>query len=255
MKRTTTLVGTIVLAVQLQAQLVTLHDTLGNVVNGTHIVHVAPVGPGPDVDPSYSIKRKIYTTLNGDVTKEVNIRRYELDVQAGTMNYFCWGVCYGPQTAGDMPTWLSLPQHAKVLSPGEEVGDFAGYHMPQGLSGNSTYRYVWYDVDAPNDSAWVDIEFQIGAVGIAERTSTTLTAFPNPSAGQDVQVSVANIGDPTGVNLVLYSILGERMRSLPVRGEGARILLATGSLPSGVYFAALERNGKAITTQRVVVTR
>lgn len=249
MKRTLTLLSAAgVLALGASAQMVLMHDTLGNqLTSGQHIIHIGAAD-------AYDLKHSVYLTLNGGSNRVVNVRRYELNVQPGTMNYFCWGVCYGPQGAGDMPVWNSMANHTLLLQPDVQVRDFGAYHMPQGLVGSSTYRYVWFDVAAPTtDSVWLDIEFRSLAMGMAEqRVAPVLSVYPNPSNGEEVRLELDTKGEQ-GLLISIYSLVGERLRTERPRGNGPVSELRLNGLAAGVYFAVVERNGRALSTQRVVV--
>jgi hypothetical protein len=228
--------------------IITLRDEDNNVVNGTLVTHHGMA------DESV-LEQDITATLVTGPTRNVNVRRYELDVQAGTQNYFCWGVCYGPQDAGALPVWQSLPQHSLNMEAGTTLTNFHGYHAPMGMEGSSTYRYVWFDVANPDDSAWVDIEFHVMAVGIEEQVSgvRSMAVFPNPSLGNDVEFTIDMTGTAQNTSLVVYNMLGERVHSTALRATQTRSTLATAGLSSGVYFATVERNGSALATRRFVI--
>ncbi|MBK8339366.1 MAG: T9SS type A sorting domain-containing protein [Flavobacteriales bacterium] len=177
-------------------------------------------------------------------------------MDAGTENYFCWGVCYGPQLAGDMPEWNAAAQHAVTLSPNTPVSNFSGYHVPNGIAGTSTYRFVWYDVGNPTDTAWVDIQFRTTGVGIDEANGVVgaFGVYPTPSAGSDLQLQLEVSGAVNELAVSVYNMLGERVETLPVRSNTNRIILPAAQLAPGVYFASVERAGAALTTKRFVVT-
>ncbi len=240
---------TLTLANALQAQeFIELHDEQGNVVNSGLVVHMGDAyAPVEEVD--------VLATIVSGPNRSINMRRYELDVQTGTQNYFCWGVCYGPQDAGALPMWNSLPQHALPLVTGEQASNFHAYHVPLGQVGTSTYRYVWFDVAQPTDSVWVDIEFQNQAVGLEERgMSASLVIFPNPSKGADVQFTVESVNVQEAMDLVVFNALGERVETVTVRGGQPNVRLSTSSMAPGLYFASLQHRGTALVTQRFVVT-
>ncbi|MEO8588449.1 MAG: T9SS type A sorting domain-containing protein [Flavobacteriales bacterium] len=249
MKKISTLFCLSVLVVSAQAQLLTLRDADNNVVNGTTVIHVGA--------PTESVfETDLSATLEGAVGRSVNVRRYEINVAAGTQNYFCWGVCYGPQDAGAMPVWNALPQHAITMSPGVAVTNFHAYHVPMGLENCNVYRYVWYDVGNPTDTTWVDIQFCSQAVGINEAAAAQydLTVFPNPSTGGDVRVSFTGTGATPATTFVVYNTVGERVHMERVRAAQQAVILSTADLSTGVYFATLEANGATLATRRFVVT-
>ncbi len=233
-----------------QAQeFISLTDINGNVVNGTMIVHVGDVNDGV-------FEEDVTATLVAGATRNINVRRYEVDVQPLTGNYFCWGVCYGPQDAGALPVWNALGQHSLALSAGQAVTNFHGYHEPRGQEGNSTYRFVWFDTSTPTDSVWVDIQFQaITNVGVEELVaSASINAYPNPSKGEDVQfqLDVRNVDQV--LDLVVFNAVGERVRTITVRQGQPLVRLSTGALAEGMYFASLQRAGTPLATRRFVVT-
>jgi len=236
--------------VGVQAQeFITLQDLNGNVVNGTMVVHVGDVNDGV-------FEEDITATLVAGATRNINVRRYEVDVQPNTGNYFCWGACYGPQDAGALPVWNAQGQHALALSAGVEVTNFHAYHEPRAQVGNSTYRYVWFDTAIPSDSVWVDIQFRaIDNVGVEELVaSASISAFPNPSKGEDVQFQLDVRNVDQAMDLVVFNAVGERVRTITVRTGQPVVLLSTASMSQGMYFASLQRAGTTLATRRFVVT-
>ncbi|MBK6753301.1 MAG: T9SS type A sorting domain-containing protein [Flavobacteriales bacterium] len=249
MKQIITLFAAALLSSHSSAQFVMLHDTQGNMVNNQTVVHWGSVS-----DALMTVH--LETILVNGPQRPVNMRRYEMGVDAGTENYFCWGVCYGPQLAGDMPEWSAAAQHAVTLTPNTPVSNFSGYHVPNGIAGTSTYRFVWYDVGNPTDTAWVDIQFRTTGVGMDEANDTVVAfgLYPNPSTGSDVQLQLEVNGAVNELSLSVYNMLGERVQAHPIRANTNRILLPAAQLTSGVYFASLERAGAAVATKRFVVT-
>jgi hypothetical protein len=230
-------------------EFISLQDLDGNVVNGTMVVHVGDVNDGV-------FEEDITATLVAGATRNINVRRYEVDVQPATGNYFCWGVCYGPQDAGALPVWNAQGQHALALSAGVVVTNFHAYHEPRAQVGNSTYRYVWFDTTTPTDSVWVDIQFQaIDNVGVEELVaSASINAFPNPSKGEDVQFQLDVRNVDQALDLVVFNALGERVRTITVRQGQPLVRLSTANMSEGMYFASVQRAGTTLATRRFVVT-
>lgn len=249
MRKSITL-SVLLLAAAAQAQFITLRDHHGDVVNGGTVTYT---GNADEIIMEVHLE----TTLNGGDDRIVNVKRYERGVQAGTMNYFCWGVCYDAQEAGARPVWASLPVHALEMTPGEPLTNFGGYHMPMGLEGTNTYRYVWFDVANPNDSVWADIVFQSNAVGISEAAGAvrSMNVFPNPSLGQNVEFQIELANGVNGAVLAVYDMLGARVSNTRLSAMSSRTVLPVADMAPGVYFASVERNGSALVTKRFVVTR
>lgn len=247
--RYATLLLTIFLAFGAQAQgVVTVRNSQGQVVNGTLVTTSA----AQSTDTV-----KLLSRLTGDVARQINVRRYELWTVPNTQNFYCWGVCYLPVASGVNPTWIS--QHYVDMNPNATYNNFAAYHEANGqATSTARFRYVWFDTADPYgaDSSWVDIEFG-GTVGLAERSTKAaqLSAWPNPSNGEDVSLDYALDSFVPGSAVVLYTVLGERIRAIELPGAQGRVVLGTSDLGSGVYFANVERNGRVLATRRVVITR
>lgn len=226
--------------------LVNITDEEGHTVNST--VVVAPCDFSTDTV-------SLLASLTGSTPLTVNVRRYEVWPVPGTNNFFCWGVCYLPVPVGTNPSWDS--QHYVDMNPNATYNNFHAYHQAQGNTSTMRYRFVWYDTANPfgPDSSWVDIDF-CGLVGVSEIASLqpVLFVWPSPSEGRDLQLEY--VADRSGrTRLVLYNVLGGAVkRAVAASGQG-RANWSTADLEAGVYFATLERDGKALLTKRVIVTR
>lgn len=229
-------------------EFILVHDEDNNVVNGTLVQHTG-------MADEFVMSVHLGNTLVAGGMREINVRRYELQVQPTTQNYFCWGLCYGPQDAGTFPMWQAESEDSINMTAGVEVNNFSAYHSPMGLAGSNIYRYVWFDVDSPNDSVWVDIEFLVAAVGIEESAAgvRSMSVFPNPSLGSDVEFTIDMSGSAQNTALVVYNMLGERVHTAALRATQTRSTLPTAGLSTGVYFAVVERNGNAMATRRFVI--
>ncbi len=235
-----------------QAQVVTLRDASDALVNGTVIAVNEPLSGDPGQTPGVGLSAE--NTSGSDRT--INVKRYEVSVPGGTGNYFCWDVCYDVVLAGLRPVWTALDPI--YMADGQTVNGFHGYYKPNGVVGEATFRYVWYDVANPSDSTWVDLLFNIGAEGsgIAEVADVlTFKIFPNPSTGGDITIEHDLAGAIAGTQLELYNVLGERKLVRPFSAARGKVTLSEGDLNSGVWFAVLKRNGKTLATKRVVVVR
>lgn len=230
------------------AQLATLVDDFGNTVNGELMVHW-----GDNETPDQSVS--VSVVLNGAESKVINVRRYELEVEPSTQNYFCWAVCYGPVDAGELPVWHALGQHSLPLEPGVPANNFHAYHSPMGVIGNSTYRYVWFDTNAPNDSVWVDIQFAVTSVGIEENTAEAgLTIYPNPVTTNEVMISYQLTGGITNGVVAFRNMVGQVVLTQPINSAVGKLVLPVADLPAGVYFATIEHQERIMATQRVVIS-
>ena len=233
------------------AQLVQLTDINGNVVNGTTVYVTQPFAN----DSAQLLEQDLATQNISGAAHTVNVKRYEVNVQNGTKNYFCWDVCYGARNAGQSPLWVS--SDPIPMTAGQTVNGFHAYYMPLLVDGPATFRYVWYDVNNVIDSAYVDIVFNAQFVGINEVAAPVrnFTAYPNPSIGGDITLDYDLSTVATGTRLAIYNMLGERKLVRNIAAAQGRVVLNESDLASGVWFAVLERNGRALATKRLVIAR
>jgi hypothetical protein len=233
-----------------QAQLINITDGQGQVVNGQTVTVAGPADAA-------LLTCSLNATRVGATSVNVNVKRYELTVQSGTENYFCWGVCYDAVAAGSMPFWGAGQESVLSMAPGVTLDNFHAYHVPQGHAGMSTYRYVWYNTAAPTDTVYVDIRFDVAAVGIEEvaARAARIEAYPNPAIGQDAQLEVTIDRAGAPAQLIVHDMLGAVVKRYTVGGQQTRIVLPTGEWTPGVYFVSLERSGALLATRRLVVAR
>ena len=228
-------------------ELVTLRDATNTVVNGgTVTVQGAPTDPDLDTP--------IVAELNGAASRTVNVLRRELNEVPGSQNYLAWGMnMFAPLASGDLPTWV-CPEPLE-MAPGS-TGELYAYYRPNGTSGNACFRFVWYDVDAPMDSAWVNICFDTqGSIGVEEIAVNValLDAYPNPAtAGADVSFAY-HLADAGPARLVVRNAQGARAVVVPLTGRSGRITLPTATMAAGMWHASLEQEGRALCTRPLVV--
>ncbi len=238
------------LPLALSAQIVDVRDVEGNVLNGTNIQVVEAVGDAGQI-MGYSATVE---NISGE-QRTINVKRYEIDVPHGTGNYFCWDLCYNERNAGVSPLWIGadpIPMAAGFIANG-----FHAYYKPYQTMGQATFRYVWYDMAQATDSVSVDITFNATAAGVGEHASPVIgfDAFPNPATASAVTLNYELAATTPGTRLAVYNVLGERKLVKAIKGAQGKVVLQDGELTSGVWFAVLERDGKALATKRVVVLR
>jgi hypothetical protein len=250
MRKLITLLFVTALGLEASAQLqpiVWLRDTNDVVVNGSTVIVYG--------DGNTELEADLVAELTAPMSKNINVRRHELNVVANTKNYFCWGVCYLPRNSGQTPTWVSVDPI--VMVPAQEYTNFHAYYRPLGEQAYCCFQYVWYDMANPNDSTWVNICFDTQTfTGVDEvAAAPSLTAYPNPVSGEEVTFTYDAAGGVGGLQLVLYNALGARTVVRSVSTNNGRATLPTAGLAPGVWFAALEQNGRMVATRRVVVGR
>jgi len=247
MKRTiTSILCAGIFAVTTFAQLnVQITDGDGNIQNGSTYHYYG--------DPSSTMHAVFLSENMSSSNIEVNVKRYETSVQPGTMNFFCWGVCYGAVPVGTNPLWIS--QDIVDMDPGLQYDNFSAYHQPQGNEGVSCFLYVWYDTADQNDSTWVNVCFDSETVGVEENDMIAdLNVYPNPSLGS-VNFDIALTASINEAELVIHNLLGERVWTRTISNNEQKIILNEGELSPGIYFYSVQANGQSGIAQKLIIAR
>ncbi len=209
---------------------------------------------GADTDSDVKGYFLVKNTSTSDI--EVKVKRYEMNVNGGTENQFCWAFCYTLVTG-------VTPLYPAVGSPqeGHFVNTLAGsiatnsldvHHFPLGHTGSEFYRYVVFDGNNPNDSTYLDVYFNIGFNSIEETTLSNVNHYPNPVTDQ-LTIEFESEIDEKNLQLTVFNVLGEQVETMtPSRG---RTLLSTSDYPAGLYFYSISGQGLTTTTKKFIVKR
>jgi hypothetical protein len=247
MKHATLVFTGLFLSLLAQAQLLNIKNADGDAVNGQSLLVI-----GEPSDATLDLP--LVTNLNGADAKTVDMVRYELDDCAGTQNYFCWGECWLPANAGVHPTWEAIS--AVVMAPGVDNPGFHAYWKPMTTVSTCCFRYVWFDTANMNDSVYVDLCFSTEPDASVNELASGVSRFdvaPNPVAEGAVQFSFDLTEQASDLQLVFTTAMGQRALVVPVAAQYGRATVDSGLLPSGVWFASLERAGRRLATRRLVV--
>ncbi|MFZ5551844.1 MAG: T9SS type A sorting domain-containing protein [Bacteroidota bacterium] len=230
------------------SQITLVDETNGNVITPGSTFMVS--GTTAQADLNYDLIKAVNNT--GTTTK-INMRRYELTAPAGTKNYFCWYVCLTEVNAGASPTLNHSAGPVMNSNNGDTLDLFSGHHKPYGVPGMATFRYVWFDINDPNDSTYIDISFDI-ALGVEEnKISHEINLYPNPAnAFVKYDYSLTNTTG-SDKHLVIMDVLGNKVREIAINNEKGVITVDIHSLKAGIYFYSLLVDGKAIETKRLMI--
>lgn len=228
------------------AQNIIIKDGGGNTVNGQTIT----IG-GSSADTKIAIEDIDVYNMSG-TSMSVKCKRYELSVQTGTGNSFCWAVCFNEFPSGTYPVWYM--NQAQPIASMDFFNSFTGDHYPHGIAGTNSYRYVFYDANNTNDSSYVDLVFDVAlSTPETKENELSVSVFPNPAT------SVLNF-NYTVVNennneVILYNTLGKEVKSIKLTGNEGNVKIDVTDLTPGIYFCALLNNNKAIITRKILVNR
>ncbi|MFC2101638.1 T9SS type A sorting domain-containing protein [Bacteroidota bacterium] len=184
-------------------------------------------------------------TNNSGATLSVMCKKVEIFLVAGSQNTFCWDNCYPPNV------YVSLGSNE--ITPGETNTLFTGDYEPLGNAGQSIIRYVYYDVNNPNDSVCFQALFNAYPLGLEDRAeaASLSAAYPNPASSQaSFNYSVE---EGASAYILVRNVLGATVKEIQVTGSGvARI--STLDLSEGVYFYSMVVNGQTQSTRKLIVS-
>lgn len=159
----------------------------------------------------------------------------------------CWDVCYTEDKPGRI--------YPKISVDAEAICNNLVCHFIPGPSLGVRRASYLVTNDLNTDTLIADFTFFVTPTGVKKSvrvSSNSFSAYPNPaSASTTVQYAFA--GQTKDANITLYNMLGREMLTMPVEDNNGTVQLNLKNLTPGVYFYALEVNGKKVATKRLVV--
>ncbi|MHC1706196.1 MAG: T9SS type A sorting domain-containing protein [Bacteroidales bacterium] len=191
----------------------------------------------------------IYVTNNTSNDIEVLVKKEELYLVPGSINYFCWALCYPPNV-------YVTPDPLVIAANSTNSTNFSGDYDAGGNIGISKIRYTFFKNHFPLDTVSVEVWFNAGIVGLGEDLLPGVSfssAFPNPAS--DVvkfSYSIPSVTDYSA-SVRIINMLGENVSETLIADNQGVLNIPVGNLIPGVYFYSFILNGKAIVTRKLVV--
>ena len=219
-------------------QSLTLSDSSGAVANNSAVFRTGH--PEAEVDCFFFVHNT--TTHSIDVL----VKKVELGLVTGSINTFCWGLCFPPNV------YVS-PTSKTIAAGATDSSDFSGHYDPQGFSGISRIRYVFFNVADTTDSVCVNVSYSAFEVGIQNLSlhNGLSNAYPNP-ANSTVNFEYS-VTSGTTANLIIRNVLGLVVKDAVLKNSSGRLQVEISDIPDGVYFYSLNVDGKTVVTRKLVV--
>ena len=180
-----------------------------------------------------------------DHDMNVIVEREIIKTVEGAMTYFCWGVCLTPEANIGRP----VPVPAQSLSD-EELQCHVMFE--DGISGMVSAMYYAYDENDPENKIFIRLIAGNGT-DVAENTISLGQPYPNPATTQVHFDFKDNSCD--NLNVVVYNLLGQEVKSKLVSGNQGRVNIAVDDLQPGIYFCRFSANGEVLKTEKFIVKR
>jgi hypothetical protein len=220
------------------SQSLSLSDSAGPIANGSHILR-----QGHNMDDE--IACHVFVTNNTASPINVIVKKVEIDIVSGSLNTFCWGLCFPPNVFVSPPFGLNGNTTDSI--------NFSGHYNPLTFAGTSIIRYVFYDSANPNDSVCVNVSYDALYVGISNNVQKTVLsgAYPNPANNMvnfDYSLNTENTG-----RVIIRNLVGSVVKESVLTGTTGKLSVLTGDLTEGIYFYSLDVDGKTMTTRKLIV--
>lgn len=227
-------------------QAIELRDVNGGsgLINGT-LVTIQGSSHDADNDISVDIEAKSI-----DSNRTIMVKKKEIFTGiSGMNNAICWISCSIPVSYGSQP----VVSTSNLAVNKDSTHIFNGHLYPNTLSGQTTFRYVFYDVDRPNDTAYVDVLFDVyDASSVNEvKADIHLKVFPNPARDGQVTIKL-NEAAINNSSIIVTDILGKVV--FEKNTTTTKTIVNTSKYKSGIYFVSLEMDNEVVKTQKIIVS-
>ncbi|MCD4735876.1 MAG: T9SS type A sorting domain-containing protein [Bacteroidales bacterium] len=203
-----------------------------------------------DGTPDESILGRVYAKNSGSTAIDVHVRRISNYIVDGSVNQFCWGLCF-------LPTVDLSTSPINIEAGATNTTDFYGEYFPEGNSGLSRITYVFFNATDPSDYTAVNVNFDIAVTGVEDIPGSGIElseAYPNPADNFvyfNYDLSLTSANDNT--NLFIYNILGSVVKELNFTEVNGKASIYTGDLDEGLYFYSLISKNETIKTDKLII--
>ena len=177
---------------------------------------------------------------------DVIVEKEIIEDLEGTINYFCWGMCFSPDV-------FVSPNPVSVAANGiTGTGDLSFHAMfEDDVFGYVVVRYYAYDERHPDERVSIIVKFHKSGEGVNDNTQTMGQAYPNPASSM-VSFDYSFDGNLTAV---VYNIVGQEVLRQDLNASNGQMSFSVADLNDGIYFCTMLVNGRAYTTQKFIVKK
>ena len=231
-----------------------LNESGSDVTGGT----VTFAGPNSPSDPWFKYEIDLDVVNLSGSTLTTKVKRIETGVLANSGHYHCWNVCYGEMAAG-ADYIFPEPGDAEFLDsetmPGGDTATINTYLRPKTGVGQAVFRFVVFDDANPNDSAYVDVQWDIHAfTGVEElKKNMEVSMYPNPANVAATISFAGNENESGNMTVEVTDMLGKKHSTQQIAASTRRVNLNTEELRAGIYFVTVRKDNQVIKTSKLIV--
>jgi hypothetical protein len=186
----------------------------------------------------------------GDAFMEVRAKRVIVQNVQGSVNYFCWGVCF------DETTSVSPLSVSQDMNPGDINNTFYAHYRPQNNPGEAIIQYCFFDAANSADETCQEVHYCVDceqSVGEGNALNVELSEVsPNPvrSIGS---ISYSFQTAPENAKLVIYNMVGAIVKESVITAKNGIFLINSADFESGIYLYSIQMDGKASVMKKLVI--
>jgi hypothetical protein len=197
---------------------------------------------------------EIHLMVANTNTKDISVlvKKYEIMVQEGTENLFCWKSCYPPNVyEATTPVTIAAEDTNKT--------DFYLDFYPKGVTGENKIGITFFNEANPDDSANVVVSLSIGqgdstSTGIGIRNDIMLSSVEvYPSIVYNRLHIVSEVINMKGTQIEIFDISGKKLFHEVVSESTYRRNISVARLERGIYIVRMIKGD--LRTQRRFIKR
>lgn len=179
---------------------------------------------------------------------DVIVEKEVIEDLEGTSNFFCWGLCFGPDTYVS-PNPVAIPANALT-----DEGALSFHTMfDEPVFGKVLVRYSAYEERHPEERVTINVVFHKSGEGLNEKPVVYFgQPYPNP-ARSTVSFDY-NLSGSTAT-AVIYNLVGQEVMRQEINTFDGKMSFSVAELNDGIYFCSVMRNGQAFATVKFVVKK
>jgi len=241
MKKTLTLLIQIAFSTFSMAQGFALYDASFTTVTNTTLT--------VNISPSTTVNTPLSIRNNGSSTKSVKVVRTIYSVAGTDATSFNWASM--AESSG-----TNVSSFSQNITAGQTLTYALGGFQATLIAGTATsirqVHYRFYDVANPSDSVGVTLKY-MPPVGIDEKANfVSLNSYPNP-ASDVLFLNYAIENNFRSAKLIVYDLLGKKMKEIDVFGKQGIAKLAVDDLNAGVYFYSFIVDNVLLATRKIII--
>lgn len=208
---------------------------------------------GPIVGLKGDLLQGHFSIVN-DSDEDVDIKVTMLpNLEMGHLAYFCWDVCYAPTSS-------FLTSEVAVTLPAKSTEDskFIYYLDANGIVGQSSVTFRFWDENDPTNQVEVTLDFSIVITDVEENLASmvTMNAFPSPAtAAAYISYEMPESAVSQEAVVEISNVFGNTMESYAIRNSKGVLPIDVSNMAPGVYFYSILVDGVRIQSRKLVVKK